>query len=175
MAKVSLNKITPIKKVDDIAINIGDEQITVKQYLPIDEKALFSERVLSNAMDPNTNFASEARMSVYFALELIRIYTNINLTDKMLEEATKTYDLLLINHVLDKVIEAIPAEEYNELYDKVYEDRDHLETYLHSIVGVLRTVQNDYSAAEIDVDKITEQLKDPESFQLLKNILDKVG
>jgi hypothetical protein len=110
MAKVSLNKITPIKKVDDITIDINGEKVIVKQYLPVDEKALFSERVLNNAMDPNINFASEMRMMVYFSLELINTYTNINLTEKMFEEATKTYDLLVLNHILDAVIDAIPKE-----------------------------------------------------------------
>lgn len=175
MAKVSLNKIAPIKKVDDITIDINGEKVIIKQYLPIDEKALFSERVLNNAMDPNTNFASEMRMTVYFALELIRVYTNINLTDKMWEEATKTYDLLTLNHVIEKIVAAIPKDEYDELHYKVYEDRNHLETYLHSFVGLLRVAQTDYSSTAIDVDKITQELKDPESFQLLKDILEKVG
>ena len=175
MAKVSLNKITPIKKVDDITIDINGEKVIVKQYLPVDEKALFSERVLNNAMDPNINFASEMRMMVYFSLELINTYTNINLTEKMFEEATKTYDLLVLNHILDAVIDAIPKEEYVELYNKVYEDRNHVETYLHSFVGVLRGAQNDYSAAQIDADKIMNEFKDPEAFNLIKDILDKVG
>ena len=175
MAKVSLNKITPIKKVDDITIDINGEKVIVKQYLPVDEKALFSERVLNNAMDPNINFASEMRMMVYFSLELINTYTNINLTEKMFEEATKTYDLLVLNHILDAVIDAIPKEEYVKLYNKVYEDRNHVETYLHSFVGVLRGAQNDYSAAQIDADKIMNEFKDPEAFNLIKDILDKVG
>ena len=175
MAKVSLNKIAPIKKVDDITIDINGEKVIVKQYLPVDEKALFSERVLNNAMDPNINFASEMRMMVYFSLELINTYTNINLTEKMFEEATKTYDLLVLNHILDAVIDAIPKEEYVELYNKVYEDRNHVETYLHSFVGVLRGAQNDYSAAQIDADKIMNEFKDPEAFNLIKDILDKVG
>jgi hypothetical protein len=46
---------------------------------------------------------------------------------------------------------------------------------LHSFVGVLRGAQNDYSAAQIDADKIMNEFKDPEAFNLIKDILDKVG
>ena len=47
MAKVSLNKITPIKKVDPITLQIGDSEIIVQQYLPIETKMAMMQDVLN--------------------------------------------------------------------------------------------------------------------------------
>ena len=175
MSKISFTKLVHVTKREPVEKEINGQMVTIIQYLPVAEKASFSERVINAAMDPTINFASDARMDVFFALELIRTYTNINLTDKLYNDSAKTYDLLVLNNILQEVIAAIPEDEYNELYDKVYTDRDHLETYAHSIMGLLKSAQTDYNAAAMDADQIMNQLKDPESFKLVKEILDKVG
>ena len=99
MAKVSLTKITPVKKLDKVIIKINDEDIEVIQYLPVAEKAELSERVVNAAIDPENGILSTSRRDVYSVLEIVRTYTNINITDKMMEEAPKTYDLLVLNDV----------------------------------------------------------------------------
>jgi len=81
MAKVSLNKIIPIKKVDDITIDINGEKVIVKQYLSVDEKVALVERVLNASID-ETNYFSNAKLKVYSKIEILKAYTNINFTDK---------------------------------------------------------------------------------------------
>lgn len=175
MAKVSFIKMAPIHKIEPKEIEINGIKVLVEQYIPISEKANFSERVINNAMDPNINFASSSRMAVYFAIELIKTYTNINLTDKLMEEPQKIYDLLLMNHILDKVIETIPKEEYNELYNKTYEDANHVETFIHSFVGMMQTISRDYDNTSFNIDNLMQTVKDPEALTTIKNILEKFG
>ena len=64
MAKVSLNEITPIKSVDPVTVMIGENEITIEQYLPINEKLAFTERVLNATLD-DTGFLNPVRLEVY--------------------------------------------------------------------------------------------------------------
>ena len=75
-----MSKITSKKVIAPKLIKLGDTEIYIKQYLPIDDKAALIERVLNNSADDTGDF-SPVRLKVYFALEIISTYTNINITE----------------------------------------------------------------------------------------------
>lgn len=174
MAKVSLNSITPIKKVDSVKIKIGEQEIEVLQYLPINDKLALAERVLNMTLD-DTGFLNPVRLEVYTYLEIIRTYTNISITDKMMENAPKTYDLLEMNNILVSIVNAIPEEEYNALIGMIEDSAEHTVKYLTSFVGMMKTVSQDYDATKMNVDEIMNTLDNPEKIGLVKDILDKIG
>lgn len=174
MAKVSLNKITPIKKVDPITLNIGDSEIIVQQYLPIETKMAMMQDVL-NAVIDETGHINPVRMEVFFNVYLLKYYTNISITDTMLGDPSKTYDLLIINDVLDTIIAQIPETEYADVFDFIVEASENVITYNNSVLGILRNVAADYKNTEIDIDKIGQALNDPNQLTLVKNILEKMG
>jgi hypothetical protein len=174
MAKVSLNKITPIKSVDPVTVMIGENEITIEQYLPINEKLAFTERVLAATLD-DTGFLNPVRLDVYMNLEIIKTYTNISITDKMMENAPKTYDLLLLNNIIETVISNIPEEEYNDLYDAVESCAEHTIQYLNSFVGMMKTISDNFDATKMNVEEIMSTLDQPDKVGLVKDILDKIG
>lgn len=174
MAKVSLNSITPIKKIDSVKIKIGEQEIEVLQYLPINDKLALAERVLNMTLD-DTGFLNPVRLEVYTYLEIIRTYTNISITDKMMENAPKTYDLLEMNNILVSIVNAIPEEEYNALIGMIEDSAEHTVKYLTSFVGMMKTVSQDYDATKMNVDEIMNTLDNPEKIGLVKDILDKIG
>ena len=174
MAKVSLNSITPIKKIDSVKIKIGEQEIEVLQYLPINDKLALAERVLNMTLD-DTGFLNPVRLEVYTYLEIIRTYTNISITDKMMENAPKTYDLLEMNNILVSIANAIPEEEYNALIGMIEDSAEHTVKYLTSFVGMIKTVSQDYDATKMNVDEIMNTLDSPEKIGLVKDILDKIG
>lgn len=174
MAKVSFIKLTPIKSGEIKEVKFNDEVIQIHQYLPVKDKIALTERVLVQAFD-DTNHYSLYRLNILFIIEVVRTYTNINITDKQLENLTNVYDLLTLNGIKDFVISNIPEDEYYGLYHKVCGEAENLEKYLNSFAGIMKTITSDYSATEMDVDKITSQLNDPEALKTVKEILDKIG
>lgn len=174
MAKVTFNKITPIKNIEPKVININDEEITVIQYLPMADKAILIERVLNYAFD-ESGFASPVRLETYFGLELIRCYTNISITEKMIENASKTYDALEINNVIDIIVENIPENEYESLQSLINESVDNVAQYNTSLIGMVRAVTADYKNTQINLDEMSDLIKNPEQLTLVKNILEKMG
>lgn len=174
MAKVSLKAITPVKKVDPQIIKIGEQEVEVIQYLPVNDKLALVERVL-NLTIGDTGFLNPVRLEVYAILEIVKTYTNISITDKMMENAPSTYDLLMINEVLDHVIAAIPEDEYDAIFDAIEDCAEHTVKYLNSFVGMMKTITNDYDATKMNVEEIMKTLDQPDKIGLVKDILDKIG
>lgn len=174
MAKVSLTSITPIKKVDPITIDINGQTVTVEQYLPINDKLAIVEKVLAQTID-DTGFLNPVRLQVYTELEILRAYTNISITDKMMADAAKTYDLLRLNGILDNVIKSIPVEEYDTVFDAIDDSANHTVKYLTSFLGMIKTVQDNYNTSEMNVENLMQTLGDPNQIGLVKDILEKIG
>lgn len=110
------------------------------------------------------------KLSVFFKLEIIYAYTNINFTEKQKEDFLKTFDLLEGNGICAIVLTALPKYELEvleswttELTQKIYE-------YKNSIRGILSSMQSDYNDLNFDITALQEKLKDPESLALLKEL-----
>ena len=91
MAKVPFTKLG-LKKIEDTkTISICDQDVEVKQYLPISDKINIITNVIENSADDN-NFANPVKVEVFANLEIMYAYTNISFTDKQKEDPTKLYD-----------------------------------------------------------------------------------
>lgn len=155
-------------------IIIGDQEIEVKQYLPVNNKLEIIENVISQAMD-NNNFANPVKLNVFLRLEIIFNYTNISFTDKQKEDLVKLYDILESNHIFTTVIDALPEEEYNTLVDNLFECADNLYQYRNSVYGIMEVLGKDYSNLDVDINSIQEKLGNLGDIDLLRSVMAKLG
>lgn len=174
MAKVSLIKITPIKSGEIKEVEINGEKVQVRQYLPTAEKIALTERVLAGAFDESNRY-SMFRLNILMEIEIIKTYTNFNITEKQMENILNLYDLLVLNNIIKQVNENIPDEELIELRNKIYDEADNLEHYLNSLMGVMKTITQDYENTKLDVDETMAKLDNPNALKTVKEILDKIG
>ena len=174
MAKIAFNKLITVKNIPAKTITINEQEITVEQYLPINKKLAMIEKVLSLTID-NTNYLNPVRMEIYLHLEMLSAYTNISITEKMYDDAAKTYDLLLMNNILDAVIDAIPEEEYEMLFNAVNDSATHIIEYLNSFAGLIKTSAENYDNTKFNLDEIMKTLDDPEKIGFVKEVLEKLG
>ena len=106
MAKVSFTKLG-LKKNEEVGIlHINEQDIEVKQYLPINEKLELISSVINSAADEN-NFSNPVKENVFLTLEILYHYTNINFTDKQKEDSVKLYDLVVSSGLVNKVTDLI--------------------------------------------------------------------
>lgn len=174
MSRVPFTKLG-LKKVEDIKnITICDQDVEVKQYLPISDKINIITNVIENSADDN-NFANPVKVEVFANLEIMYAYTNISFTDKQKEDPTKLYDLLEENGVIAAVVEAIPETEYALLLGWIDETINAFYTYRSSIMGILEQVSADYSNLSLDATAIQQKLADPQNLELLKSVMTKLG
>lgn len=174
MATVSFNKITPIKSIDDKIIEINGENVSVKQYLPISKKAEIVGLVLQDTLDEH-GMNSNIRERIYTCIRLIQFYTNISITETMINNAGKTYDLLELNNIIEKVIETIPTKEYAYLVEAINTSIKIVSEYRTSVAGLFTDMQAGDEASVKSADELMNQLQEVSQNGLLKNILEKMG
>ena len=174
MAKVSFTKLG-LKKNEEVGIlHINEQDIEVKQYLPINEKLQLISSVINSAADEN-NFSNPIKENLFLTLEILYHYTNINFTDKQKEDPVKLYDLVVSSGLVNKVTDLIPEEELDEVINGVAQSVKAIYAYQNSIMGILDTISTDYSNLNLDASEIQKKLSDPNNLTLLKDILTKLG
>ena len=174
MAKIGFTKLSLKRKNEVKTITINNNQIEIKQYLPVNEKLDLIARVINGAHDQN-NFPNPIKIEVIGTLEMIMAYTNISFTEKQKEDVAKLYDLLDSNGVVNTIIAAIPEEEYNFVIDGIDDTIEAVYTYQNSVLGILENITQDYSNLELDAQALQEKIADPNTVSLLKDVLTKLG
>lgn len=175
MAKVAFTKLG-LKRKDEVkTVNINNNAIEVKQYLPINDKLALISRVINLSHDSSNNFANPVQVEVIGTIEIIMAYTNLSFTEKQKEDYAKLYDLLEENGITKDLISAIPEDEYAFLIDGINESIEAVYKYQNSVLGILDSVAQDYSNLEFDASKIQQELADPQNLELLKGIMSRLG
>lgn len=175
MAKVAFTKLG-LKRKDEVkTVNINNNVIEVKQYLPINDKLDLISRVLNASHDQSTNFANPIQLEVIGTIEIIIAYTNLSFTEKQKEDYAKLYDLFEENGIIDLIIAEIPEREYNYIIDGINETADAVYKYQNSVLGILESATKDYSNLEFDASQIQSMLADPSNISLVREVLSKLG
>lgn len=162
MAKIGFTKLSLKRKNEVKTITINNNQIEIKQYLPVNEKLDLIARVINGAHDQN-NFPNPIKIEVIGTLEMIMAYTNISFTEKQKEDIPKLYDLLEENGVIKDIISQIPEDEYNFIIDGINKTVDAVYTYNNSVLGILEAVSKDYSNLDFDATQIQKNGRPRES------------
>ena len=176
MAKVSFNKLGLKVNQEVKELEWNGQKIEVKQYLPIAEKFSLISEVLMNCQDTdNNNFMSISKMVMYLGIQIVIHYTNINITDKMREDPTKLYDQLDSTGLLTEIKNNMNEKEFIVLCDWCKETCEHLYSYRNSIYAILDAMTNDYDNLKLDIDELQEEIKDPNTLNMVRDVLTKLG
>ena len=137
-----------------------------------EDKAQLVDYVINSALDENTGCFSPIRLETYFAIALIKFYSNISFTDKQLSEITKTYDLLESNGVTEKIINAIPSSEYKFLNMAVNDTAADIARYNNSFAGMMAAMSTDATNLDSQVTDLLEKIRNREGLEVLSAIKD---
>lgn len=162
MAKVSYANMKLKMNESTKEVQLGENKIEVKQYLPIEEKYSFLNIVLQNSLE--NDIYHPVKVDMYFHLYLVYLYTNINFTDKQKEDESKLFDVLLTNGVIGSVIANLPKDEYDVLVSLLNQMIEKNEKYKTTFAGVVGRFINDLPAQADAAMKIVENF-DPNKFQ----------
>ena len=175
MAKVSFTKLNKIKSLEPIDIKIGEETISVIQYLPLGKKLAIMQNIIEQAGNNEEGFYNIVKLTVFYTIEMLRAYTNISFTEKQLEEPQKLYDIIVLNNIWDIVKQSIPEDEVNYIWENTCALAREITDYNHSALGILKLAKEDYSDLELDVNDLTNTLTQSENnLNLVKGLLTKL-
>ena len=175
MAKITFSKLNLKLNKDEEKIKIGENEITVRKYLPQVEKAELISFVIERSLDEKTGCFSPIRLETYFALAVVKWYTDITFTDKQIDEAAKTYDVLESNGIFKQIYAAIPQDEFDYIDNAVAETAEDIANYNHSLAGILAFASDSTNNLSEQIDKVLAQVKNKEGIELLSEIKNVVG
>lgn len=175
MAKVAFTKLGKIKSSDNTTCIINGETITVKTYLPLNEKLDLLTAVIEQAGEKDTGFCNIVQLQVFYTIEMIKVYTNISFTEKQLEDPGKLYDLILLNKIWEPIKQAIPEEEQKYVWDSLISLAAEIANYNRSALGILKSMKTDYNNLDLDATQIEDKLANEDNLSLLKDVLEKLS
>lgn len=174
MSKVSFTKLGLTKNTNVGSFEWNEQTVEVKAYLPIQDKLKLIGNVINQCQDEN-NFINEAKMSMFMTLEMVYAYSNINFTEKQKSDPAKMYDLLAGSGFLDDFFTVMPQSEYKSIAIWLDKTANHIYDYRNSIYGILDAMKQDYDELNFDAEELRSKIADPNTLDLVKNILTKLG
>lgn len=171
MAKIAFSKLNKIKSIPAKTITIADAEVSVAQYLPLEEKLNLIQSVIEQSGNGEEGFYNIVKLRTYYTIEMLKAYTNISFTEKQLEDIPKLYDAITINRVWDQVSEIIPDEELEYTWGNTRKLAREITDYNHSALGVLKAIKQDYGDEAFSLDKINEvlaKMQNPDEMKLVK-------
>ena len=172
MAKVTFSKLGLSKECLDKHQTFiwNDQEIEVKQYLPIEEKLELMTRVINNSLDASGKYYNIAQINTFLDREIIYAYSNITFTAKQKEEFIKNYDLMKSNGFINEFMTHMDIVELTDLHQWTTECLENIYAYNHSLMGMLENSQQNFDNLNLDATEIRDKIADPENLELLKQI-----
>lgn len=132
-----------LKTKDEITtILFGDNnlEINVKKYLPISDKIDLVQIALQKAEEDGVY--NQIKLDMFFHLNIIYLYTDIEISQEEREDEYILYDILESNDIIDQVVAAIGSD-YRELKDYLIEMMSDTLNYKNTAAAVLTRIIQD--------------------------------
>ena len=160
----------------DNTIEYEGDIITIKAYAPIEEKLNAIESILSLSLNPNLGLYMPGHVYVYRRIFMIKLYTDIKISDEEIDNAMATFDSLINEPWYKQVIDILNANEDVFAFDIILDETiEKLEKYQTSAYGILDSLKKDYQNMEIDYEKLQQKIRDKEGIELVDEIVKKLG
>ena len=134
-------------KVEDKVVNILGTEIKVKQYLPINDAIDFVQIAIQEAREGRE--LNQVKLDMYFQLYMVYFFSDIEFSDEDKADPYTTYDNLCKLGVIDKVITAIPKDQYNCLFN----------WFNQSVGAEIRSANSIVPAIDRWVDQLPKQME----------------
>jgi len=144
MANVSFNNLKLFTNKEVKIAEFNNTKIEVLQYLPVEDKNdLIQITMQKSFMD---GYFNEILLDAYFHLNIIYLYTNLNITEKQREDELKLYDKIYSSGLLEVILGQLPEDEYKYLFNMLQEQTKDFLTYKNSAAAVVQSFIQDLPA-----------------------------
>jgi len=127
-ADLNLSVNSQVKEID-----FNGQKIEVKSYLPVTAKAGIINLAVRGSLSEGT--VSSVLVDAYFHIFIVEYYTDIQFNTDDAEDILLNYDKIISNGLLDKILDAIPEEEYDYLLNSLKDFERQVVAYSQSYAG----------------------------------------
>lgn len=157
-------KLKPVTTTHDFIFN--GNTIKILDYLPIEDKYDLIMITLQKSFEDG--YYNPIKVDMFFHLNLIYLYTDINFTDKQREDENKIYDAIKSNGLLDAFLKDFDEAEYNDLFTMLEETKNEITKYHHTVVSLIQNLLVDMPKQAEAMSKILDNF-DPDKYQNVIN------
>jgi hypothetical protein len=154
-----------LKLKTDTSVSTFDfngQTIEVLNYLPIEDKYDLIMITLQKAYE--NGVYNSLKLDMFFNLHLVYMYTNLSFTDKQKENESKLYDTLKSNGFIDKMLDVLNEDEYNDLIEFMEDIIADTLNYKNTAAAVIQSLINDLPGNAKAAMEIVDSF-DPEKYQ----------
>lgn len=175
MAKISYNKFEKPTYPEDKVVEFQGQQIEVRQWVPTAEKLQAIGSIIELAHDPSINYANPTGLDVFTSIYIIKLYSNIEFTDELIDSGTILYDEINNSGLLELVKSAIPQQELQDFLNKLKKTYKAYYQYRQSALGLVEIISTDYSDIDQQLDNIQTKFENKDNLTYVKDLLEKLG
>ena len=140
MFKLKESNLKPKDEITTILFGDNNLEINVKKYLPISDKIDLVQIALQKAEEDGVY--NQIKLDMFFHLNIIYLYTDIEISQEEREDEYMLYDILESNDIIDQVVAAIGSD-YSELKDYLIEMMSDTLNYKNTAAAVLTRIIQD--------------------------------
>ena len=145
-----------------LKLNNGQCEVEVLQYLPILDKIDLIDVALQKA-EEGLGY-NELKLEMYFNLNIVYLYSNLDFTVEEIENEERLYDELESNGIILDIIGAMDDDEYNFLVDHLEIIKENKMKFKNSVAGVAQSFIQDLPKNAEAAANIVNNF-DPEKYQ----------
>lgn len=178
MEKILFNDLNLQVTTEEKTFYINGQEITYRPYLPMEEKLMLAEEIINHtSADKETRFYNPGRLEAYRVILTVKYYTNIDIDENNLINAIDTYDKIMFNGILDKLLEDkdCAADMRFVWWDIVEETINNIYKYTNSALGIITAASQDLIDTTADIEKLNDEIANPNTLSVLKDVVTKLG
>ena len=142
----------------------NEYQIKVKKYLPLEDKLDLIQIALQKAQE-QSGYYNELKLDIFFHLNIIYLYTDIDFKPEDKENEYQLYDILQTNGIINLVVQnGLVEDQYNDLIDYLDAVKESLIEYKNSAAGVLKHIVTDLPKNAAAAKEIVDSF-DPQKYK----------
>lgn len=162
-------------KIKETNFKFKDNEITVRNYLPIHEKVEFIQFVVANSLDEITGCFSPVRTEIYYGIGLCRYYAGIEFSVEDIKNIESTFDALDSTGLIGEIENWIPEEESNFIRGLIDETIQDIARYNSSAAGIINAMSANSTELNETITSTLDAIKNKEGLELLDQIKNVVG
>lgn len=170
----SLNElVSKNETLEDKVIEINNKKVTIKSYLPIEEKYSLIMDLINVVAQEDYHYLNTLQEDILITILIIKYYTDINLDGN--QNMAEIYDLACTSGLWHKIEEAIPASELSFVLDNAYDILDNYFEYRNSALGIMEALIQNGNELNNNVEELQKNLTEGKGVEFLKEVMEKMG